>query len=453
MYLNKMKDRDIRSDADVQRLAGQWDKGMINELVVTVLNDDYIPPMILGEEKESQLWIIDGLQRSTSLHLFRYGNYKITPSVEDAVIVYNAKAKDKKGNATVDHNGDIVWEEAEFDLRNKTYDELPDELKKRFNEYQIETVIHEDCDMKRISQLIKRYNNHTAMNTTQKSFTYIDNFARNIRGIIENKFFVDCGSYTENDRKKGNLERVVMEAVMCMFHLESWKKTTRAIAAYLNKNATKEEFMRLNDNIRRLEKVVTEDVKGLFGVKDSFLWLTLFDKFTGLGLPDRAFLEFLRAFQGGLKDREVKGVTFDFAEKGKGTKDKAVVTAKLQILETLMKDFFQTGQATVDETEFLVRTVGIDETKLCQDLEFYCDSLDDLAERTIQIGSKLLEKENRPSLLAMVVYSYQEDQDLEEWLTEYAKKNRTYLPDQKENYIHMRTDLNRYLKRKEKRSA
>lgn len=47
MYLKKIMDKDIRSDADVQRLAGQWDNEMVNELVVTVLTDNYIPPLFL----------------------------------------------------------------------------------------------------------------------------------------------------------------------------------------------------------------------------------------------------------------------------------------------------------------------------------------------------------------------------------------------------------------------
>lgn len=48
MYLKKIMDKDIRSDADVQRLAGQWDNEMVNELIVTVLTDNYIPPLFLA---------------------------------------------------------------------------------------------------------------------------------------------------------------------------------------------------------------------------------------------------------------------------------------------------------------------------------------------------------------------------------------------------------------------
>lgn len=339
MYLKKMKDKDIRSDADVQRLSGQWEKGMINELVVTVLTDDYIPPIILGEELSSQLWVIDGLQRSTSLMLYKYGMYKVTSTVENSVISYRAKLRNSKGKIEVDEKGDIMWIDAEFDIKNKTYNDLPEELKKRFDEYQIETVIHETCNMKQISQLIRRYNNHTSMNTSQKAFTYIDNFARETRGIIENSFFVECGKYTEKERTKGVLERVVLESIMCMFHLEHWKKQTKQINTYLNTHASKEEFEKLNSNLNRLEKIITKELRDVFTSKDSFLWLTLFDKFTYLELDDIRFAEFLRAFKNGLRENAVNGEVFDMVDKNKGTKDKSVIINKLSILESLMKSY------------------------------------------------------------------------------------------------------------------
>ena len=80
-YLKDMKAEKIRTDQECQRLSGQWNPNMINELITSVLTDDYIPPIILGEETTAngitRQWIIDGLQRSSTLSLFRYGNTKI----------------------------------------------------------------------------------------------------------------------------------------------------------------------------------------------------------------------------------------------------------------------------------------------------------------------------------------------------------------------------------------
>ena len=61
-YLKLMKNETIRSDQDCQRLSGQWNNNMVGELIATVLTDNYIPPIILGEETVNGItrqWIID----------------------------------------------------------------------------------------------------------------------------------------------------------------------------------------------------------------------------------------------------------------------------------------------------------------------------------------------------------------------------------------------------------
>ncbi len=346
MYLNKVREFDIRNDSDVQRQF-VWSNEQVNELIVTVLTDDYVPPIILGEEDSSQLWIVDGGQRTAALKKYRYGNYRITSAVENSVIPYKSKVKDKNGRVVIDNEGNVVWEKAFFDIKNKTYEKLPDELKKRLNEYQIETVIHEHCDNHRISQLIKRYNNHTSMNTNQKAFTHIDNYARNIREILDKKFFNDYSEYTEAEKTKGVVERVVVETVMCSNHLSDWKKQTKAICTYLNQHAQKEEFDKLSDNLRRLEQVVTDDVKSIFNSKDSFLFLTLFDRFTKWEIEDRAFIGFLRKFKKYLRKSPFNGVLFDEIDLDKGTKDKAVIMAKLDMLENMLRGYLHMPEGGV----------------------------------------------------------------------------------------------------------
>lgn len=49
-YLRLMKAETIRTDQECQRLSGQWNANMVNELVYTILTDGYVPPIILGEE-------------------------------------------------------------------------------------------------------------------------------------------------------------------------------------------------------------------------------------------------------------------------------------------------------------------------------------------------------------------------------------------------------------------
>ena len=49
-YLKLMNAETIRTDQECQRMAGQWTSNMVSELIYTVLTDNYIPPIILGEE-------------------------------------------------------------------------------------------------------------------------------------------------------------------------------------------------------------------------------------------------------------------------------------------------------------------------------------------------------------------------------------------------------------------
>ncbi len=442
-YLNDNREGDISNDADTQRNPA-W-KPIINGLIVTILTDDYIPPIILGEDKDTKLHILDGGSRTAAFMMFKYGNYKITSSVENSMIPYKKKSKDKEGT--------VILEDAAFDIKGKIYDQLPDELKKKFNAYQLETVIHEKCDKNAMTKYIKRYNEHSAMSTNQKAFTYIDKYANKIRKIIDSKFFLNCNVYTDNDKEKGVVERVVVETLMCMNHFDNWKTQAKPAFKYLNENADEEEFHIFEDNLHRLENVMTDDIKNIFNKKDSFIFLTLFDRFTKLGIDDGKFAEFLREFKNNLRDnkRNEKGLVFDEIDKELSTKDKQVITDKLDLLEKLMRDFLhmEANENIQNSDElFIARTLQMDLEEVKRNMDFYRDSLDDLTSKTIKDGSKLLHEENRRSLLTMMAYSYKEYVDLDDWLVGYAKHNNTYFVDQKKNFVHMKKDFEKWQKKR-----
>ena len=443
MYLKKNRKGDIDNNADVQRNF-VWNNEQINELIVTVLTDDYIPPIILGEEENSKLHIVDGGCRTAALRKFREMNYKITSAIENPLIPYKKRITDKKGN--------ITYVDAVFDIKNKTYEKLPEELKEKFDEYQIETVIHESCDSLKISRYIKRYNNHVAMNTDQKAFTYIDKFAGHIRKIMDSRFFVECNNYSEKDKTKGVIERMVVETLMCMYHFDNWKSQAKAACKYLNDHATEEEFKRLSGNLRRLEDIVTEDIKGVFNKKDSFIFLTLFDRFTGLGIDDGKFAEFLRHFMKELRlvRRNEKGLLFDEIDRDLSTKDRQVIADKLGMLESMMMDFLKPGEGDLSQGSpetFIAQNLDMDIESVRADMDFYEQSLNVLLENTVKVDSKLRNPENRISLLAMMVYSYKEDKDLDDWMSEYAQKHNKYFSDQKKNFLHLKQHFEQYCKK------
>ena len=444
LFLKNLKEQDIRQDQDVQRLSDQWNNSMMNELLVTVLNDGYIPPIILGLEENTQMWVVDGLQRSTTFMKFRYGNYRITSAVEEPIIIYHAKCRDSEGKIKIDGCGDIVWEDKQIDIRNKTYDKLPKELQKIFDEYQIETVIHENYSMMEISKLVRRYNFNKPMNVSQRAFTFVNNHARKIREILRKRFFAEA-AYTRNERKNGTLERLIMEAVMCMFHLDNWKKLGQ-LGEYINENATEAEFDILENLISRLENIITENLYGIFTSKDSFIWFTLFHKFTQLGCDDGRFADFLTYFKKMTEGKDMN--EFYGVDKNSSTKDKNTVLKKLDKLETMMCGFLGIVKVKMDNDkatailEFVREQVASHMT--LEDVKQGAEILESL---TRNIGrSKLWEDDNMPSLIAIVVWSFEHDTDLDDWIMSYCSRNDTYINDQVENFRYMRDDLEQFIK-------
>lgn len=375
---------------------------------------------------------------------FRYGNYKITTSVEEPIITYRAKVRDSENEVMIDGNGDIVWENRQFDIRHKSYSQLPEELKKIFDEYQIETVVHEGYDMTEISKFVRRYNFHKSMNASQKMFTFVDRHARKIREILRKRFFVECTAYTKGERKNGTLERILMETVMCMFHLDNWKRSGQ-LGEYINENAAEEEFDTLEDLISRLENVITQEHYSVFNSRDSFIWFSLFHKFTQLKCDDEKFAEFLTYFKEITDDTDMN--EFYGIDKNDSTKDKAVIVKKLDKLETMMCEFLGILKIKIDDDNAsdILEFVHEHVTSLAtlEDVEQYAEVLQTLARNVGQ--SKLWKSDNIPSLITIVAWSFEHDIDLDEWLADYCSRNDSYIDNQVRNYEFMREDLKQFI--------
>lgn len=343
-YLKLMQNETIRTDQECQRLSGQWSNNMINELIATVLTDGYIPPIILGEEISnniSKLWVIDGLQRSTSLSLFRYANTRITKSLDEYTIKYQRKIIDENGNPKRDNQGEIIWEMAECDIRNKTYNQLPEELRDRFDQYQIETVIHQDCNTMEISKFVRKYNNHQSMTKSQKAFTYVDVFAKEIRDITKNRFFLDVYTTSQKGRINGTLERVVGEMVLLCNYPDKYRKDTKTGFKWLNENATIYDFECINNLLTRLTDSVeiTKETQAVFNSKHTFIFVTAFKSFTELGRKDEEFGKFLEWFVNGGNETEINGKSWKEWDSDRSTRDSGVVHGKLDYLVLLMSQY------------------------------------------------------------------------------------------------------------------
>ncbi|MBC5688146.1 hypothetical protein H8S37_04255 [Mediterraneibacter sp. NSJ-55] len=295
------------------------------------------------------------------------------------------------------------------------------------------------------------------MNTNQKALTYLDIHAREVKNIANSKFFLDTIHPSSSEPKNGTYERIVCESVMATFHLDNWTSTARNMYKYLNNKQYEDEFKKISEYMNRIETVCANKYQDIFISKNIYAWIATFDYFTTFNLDDARFLEFLDAFKEELINKPVDGLKFEDTElnaeneKRRGTKDKIVVTTKISILKTLMKEFFhkddEPEEELISDYDFVREVLDYD---LRDDQIEFCEELLDDLTINVDNNSKLMDEKNRKSLLAIVTYATENDMDLDDWIVDYFKRNHIYMNDQRQNFRIMKQDVENYMRQKEK---
>ncbi len=481
--LNQFKRGQINKNHPLQRKPDQWTDEAKSGLVATIIKGEDIDSIKICEQIVSStefiLWLIDGLQRLTVLESFKNNAFEIKKGLEMPIMYYQG----------VDKNGKVGV--IEYDLREKRYKDLPDELKEAFDSYAVDIVKHLDCTDEEIAYHIARYNRQTSMNVNQKNILSAWKIAPEIKKLVSNRFFKDCGNYNPKEDTKEVFNRIVCESIMTMFHLDNWKKAAKQISLYLNDNATNDEFEIFESELNRLYKIINQDTVGqLFNAKNSFIWFTAFHKFTEFGIEDIRFANFLEEFQRTLHSKiftEYENESFDTYDANKGTKDKKVVNAKLDMIEQLMKGYLHItedkNEATYNkketyselsenttETENNIessdnKVINVNESEQntgCDDeilsfvKENVADDIEDIDIKEYQDFVDVYLDINNPlylqckaALMALTAYAYRTEKDVElaTWLENYQKNavDKNYSPSQDVNYKYIKMDFDNYI--------
>ena len=476
-YLEDVQAQTIEPEPNVQR-DFCWTKEALNGLVASAVSGTvYIPNLILSEVKSDNniksTYIVDGGQRTEALRRFRYDGYKVTNEIREPIVKYNRKKHDEGGHIVYNEYGEVIWESVEYDLRGKTYEDLPKELKRQFNRTQLTVTIYQNCTPEESAILVNIYNNHTAMNTSQKALTYIENFAKEIRRIKNtSEFLRDCTMLTESDKKRGFWERVISECVMGVCHFDEWKNNPKKMCDYLNDHSSIKEYQQIENYFNRIvpfsDKLENKKVANLFKPKDILVWIIAFDKFTELGMDDESFGEFLNSFDD-MKNKEVNGVTWEELDENKNTKDKKLIKHKVEHILYLMKKFFgievendntedvdvqsENTSGSTQEIENENGTTQTDDNILegiePEDLEFYEQIVADVLPE-----NSVLAQKGHDELVKLVDYCCEKDYDtdLEKWL---KTVDETILSsdDKVENYNNMKKLFIEYMLNQEKNVA
>lgn len=458
------KNGDMNCNYILQREPFQWSKEEVNRYFCRILSNLPIPEIILCEQKKKGLTIshlIDGLQRLSYAEAFKENRIKIgSAGAERHLIQYRDYVLDENGNRVLDEDGLPEYEMKVFDVIGKYYKDLPDELKKRFNNFNINVTKFFDCTDEQIADHIRDYNNHASMNKEQSGLLNVSaDIAVHIKKISQkNSFFKNCGKFTDNNSIKGKRERVVVESLMLLFFRESWRANLDSIYKFVNENASEQQFMKLNSQFNRLELALGDNNKKLsevlFTPTTMPMWIAVFDKFTTYNMEDSRFVDFLNAYNTELKDKDINGVSMaDF--KDQQTKKKTTITGKIDLLVQLMNEFLHIEQTTenkevedsttvASEKDFVHSVIEADITD--EDMEDYKDYIED----TVRMSSPLYHQAY-PALLAMAAYVYSCDKDDEfnKFIDGYANNTYEFTTDQNVNYSNMKNAFQEWLKTKE----
>ena len=469
--LQDKKTGDMNCNYILQREPFQWTTEEANRYFCRILSNLPIPEIILCEQKKKGLTIshlIDGLQRLSYAEAFKENRIKIgSAGAERHLIQYRDYLLDDNGNRVLDEDGLPKYEMKVYDVIGKYYKDLPDELKKRFNNFNINVTKFFDCTDEQIADHIRDYNNHASMNKEQGGLLNVSaQTAGYIKKISQkNTFFKNCGKFTDNSIVKGKLERVVAESIMLMFFRDSWKAKLDTIYKYVDENATEQQFLKLNSHFNRLELALgddNKDLKPLLTPTTMPMWIAVFDKFTTYNMDDSNFVDFLNAYNTELKDKEIDGVSMaDF--KDQQTKKKATITGKIDLLVKLMNEFLHidTTETETNNTEvennnteeneqdnpeettlsFVQENANPDATE--EDIEFYRDMVEDC----IKVDEPVYQQCER-AVIAIMAYACtkEQDEEFEKWIQKY--KNQTnFSPSQKTNFTYMKNSFDNFVQK------
>jgi RNA polymerase sigma factor (sigma-70 family) len=509
--------RSILDNHPLQRASGQWSKIMQSNLISDLLQGNAIPPLLLAEQYINGVaykWLLDGKQRLVgAIYSYLNDGFKISRNVERNMIEYQANEQDENGNIVCDSYGIPKKINCEFDIRNKKFSQLPKELQERFKNYNLQITLNLNCTKEQIEYDIRRYNQSKPMSVAQKGVTYLgEDFTKIVKTLSAKPFFKEKGNYSPSESYNGKLDRTIIESIMSINFLDKWNKSNDVNCSYLKENAKVKQFNVLESIIDRLYDVVTDEVNDLFDSKNSFVWFTLFDRFTKTKIgrsetEDEKFVEFLAAYKEELHSRKIDGMTTEDIDYNAGTKGRVAVRKKLEHIEALMNEFlgievsegvesFNTND-TIDSyisefcsTNLMNNAVSGDVNKVraavgsmmfvngfndysdkaiqeyisgnnysendISDMELYSSVLNDWSSG-IDKNSRIFDMENIPVLLKVISKSYEKEMDENfciEWfkgIVENYGTNVKFSGVNTEDYNMMLNSLNNYVTYKEEK--
>jgi len=157
----------VNTNPDFQRPA-VWSNGQKQLLVDTILRDYDVPKLYWRKtgSRPDTYDVVDGQQRLRALWDFFDGNFKL-PKDADPI------------------DGEVI--------SGCGYQDLPDELRIRFDVYPLDIVILEDTDEDEVREMFLRLQNGTSLKAQEKRNAYPGKMRDFVRELVQHPFFYNVG--------------------------------------------------------------------------------------------------------------------------------------------------------------------------------------------------------------------------------------------------------------------
>lgn len=435
----------INRDYISQRQPFMWSEEQINKFYTRILNNQPIPEIIVCEQivdGQKISFLIDGLQRLSYAELFKNN---IRPVKAKGAEFTHIKYKKR----ITDDDGKIKVVEEIFDIVGKKYEDLPEFLQKRFDNFNVSVTRFFNCTSEMIDYHIRNYNSHTAMNKVQYGATNASNATvGNIKELSQkHSFFKNIVKTNNKNIKDGSWDEVVGRTIMTTYFLDDWKREVKDVFVFLDENSTTEQFSCLKEHLDKLANAIGDNsLNELFTTGNTHIWLAVYDKFTKLGLDDNKFVDFMRKFKNDLHMEETTDFINDIY-KSRQSRDKVIIVGKIEGLYELLLEHLDINKEDIEEVdykEFLKTNV---EDIVDGDIEEIQMVANDISEE-LDEDSWMLSEQNYPSYLAIVGLAFRKEMEdeLKKWIQIYVGNNQ-FIRNQQEAFLHMKESFETYLQK------
>src|SRR3989338_10847273 len=145
-----------------------WSKKQKQLLIDTILRDLDIPKLYLRDLNDGpyEAEVVDGQQRLRAIWEFRKGEYSIAKDADPVDGV---------------------------EIAGLSYETLSEDLKDKFDSYNLDIVILQDCTQDEVEEMFVRLQNGSTLRAAEKRNAFPGQMKNFIRKMAKHPFFTQCG--------------------------------------------------------------------------------------------------------------------------------------------------------------------------------------------------------------------------------------------------------------------